>query len=85
MNYSQIMDEIKHWNSSDKWSLLELLLRDLRLEDDMATLSQQRTSVEERLRIARELHGFIKPIHGPVPTDDDVKQIIREERFGKYA
>ncbi|MCL5996479.1 MAG: hypothetical protein M1546_10570 [Chloroflexi bacterium] len=84
MTYTQVVEEIRRWKSSDKWLLLETLLRDLRAASREGAQTPQRLSQQQRLRIAKELHGSIRPTEGAIPTDEDVRRIIGEERFGKY-
>ena len=84
MTYAQVVEEIRRWKSSDKWLLLETLLRDLRTTSGEGVQTHQRLSQQQRVRIAKALHGSIRPAEGGIPTDEDVRRIIGEERFSKY-
>ncbi len=86
MTHKQVIDEVKQWPPDQKWLLLEALLHDLRpMAATVPTRATPRLSPQARLEIARRFHGSIRPSHGPVPTDDDVRQIIDEARMHKYA
>jgi hypothetical protein len=85
MTYSQVLEAARRLEPFDKWSLIDALLRELRpyvLSPDRAT---PRLTTRERLEIARQLHGLIRPSHGRIPSDDEVRDIIAEERMRKYA
>ena len=85
MTYTQVVEEIRRWKASDKWMLLEALLRDLRATSGEGVQTPSRLSPQQRLRIAKEFHGSIRPAEGAIPTDDEVRRIIVEERFSKYS
>jgi hypothetical protein len=84
MTYTQVVEEIRRWKASDKWLLLETLLRDLRAASGEGVMPPTRLSPQQRLRIAEELHGSIRSPESAIPSDEDVRRIIEEERFGKY-
>ena len=86
MTHKQVIEEVKQWPPDQKWLLLEVLLHDLlQMVASVATQATPRLSPQARLEIARHFHGSIRPNSGPVPTDDDVHQIIDEARMRKYA
>ena len=85
MTQAQVFEEIKRWSPAEKWTLLETLLRDLR-GDDLAGMSDsQPLTAQERLAIAKALHGSIRPTQSAVPSDEDVRNIIAEARIAKHG
>ena len=84
MTYTQVVEEIRRWKSSDKWLLIEMLLHELRAASGEGAQTHQRLSQPQRLKIAKMLHGSIRPAQGAIPTDEEVRRIISEERSSKY-
>ncbi len=86
MTHKQVIEEVKQWPPDQKWLLLEVLLHELRpMAATVPTQTKPRLSPQARLEIAQRFHGSIRPISGPVPSDDDVRRIIDEARMRKYA
>ena len=86
MTYAQVFNEAKQLTPAEKLDLVEALLRDLRQNTAPAEPSAGRPAltVEEKLRIVNQLHGILKPEHGEMPSDGDIRDAYTEDLIRKY-
>jgi len=83
MTYTQVVSDAKQLSAAEKLDLVEALLRDLR-QTVLPTVSEHKQTVEDKLRIVDQLGGSLKPLNGPIPTDDEIRDGYTEELLRKY-
>jgi len=69
----------------DLVTLHEALNRALRRLIASNRIGNPQHAAHERLQAAKALHGSIRPVHGDVPSDDDVHRILAEARLAKHG
>jgi hypothetical protein len=69
-----IIEQVEGWPSADRVALAYQILRDMRRK---ALAPPPRNTFKDALGIGRG--------QGPAPTDEEVRQIIRNHRMEKYG
>jgi hypothetical protein len=86
MTYVQLVHETLRLTPSEKFALVEYLLRDLRsaVETQPAPAPTPELSEAEKLKLVEELGGVLRPKEGNAPTDEDLRNDYTRYLIEKY-
>jgi hypothetical protein len=74
---ARVWQEVRTWPPGERWALATRILQSLQQEDRAVAVSQ------ERKEALSNLIGIWKTVNPP--SDEEVEQIVEEERMEKYG
>lgn len=79
MGYLELVEEAKRLPLHDRLRLMEELLRSFQRQVEPSPQSQR------TVPSMSELRGILKPSEGPIPTDEEISEIIATHLLNKHG